>query len=344
MVTQDMLRTAPSLLGRVRRTMGVPDGIPQARAAGDGGYQDLGISRDARSPGGATYPGHGGGGRALSDGNWGSSSFGGLRNPMDQRPGAWYSPGGPGGAYGGGWADGILTVRDRHVMVRQGTVRNPHGGGSSLPSPEKDGPPARQYQMVDTTESWQLGTDLTTNEDNDGQHNTVGAYDGSPRIFPLGTQDGSFTRVMGPPLGTWREYGVRGPRGMHGPAPDVWDPNWVPGGRVAGGSGGAGGRGKLVETGAEGMQPQDARFVYGGVPHGLHSPTVDARRVTMARQANIVQPQPARQDRPASSRVAGQSYSQTIVPEAMQGQQRPVPRMADPGRVPGLIDRFRPRG
>jgi hypothetical protein len=320
-----MLTPAPELLGR-RTRPGLGAAPVTARAYGDAGTPDLDISSDVRGAR-AGFPGHGllrmiGGLFA------GSSSFGGRRWPVEQQPGAWYDPGGPGGAFGGGWADGLLTVRDRHVMTRQGYVRNPAGGGSPMPSPDKDGPPPRQYQMVNTTESWQLGTDNTANQDNQGQHNTV-PVTGKTRVFPLGQQDGTETRVMGPPIGEWREYGVRGPSGMHGPAPDVYDPNvrGVP---------------QLVAAGQPGMQPSDQRVVYGGVPHGLHSPVARSLVWTGARFASTPQMQPPRVDRPSNSKIAGQSMSQTYPPEGVASQSRAMPRRA-PGRTPGLDFRFRGR-
>jgi hypothetical protein len=314
---------ADNLLGRCRRRLTAP---VTARAAGNAGTPDLDIDSDVRGTP-AAYPGHGTGGR-----NTGSTSFGGRRHAQAQMPGAWYDPGGPGGAFGGGWADGLLTVRDRHVMTRRGSVRNPAGGGSSMPSPEKDGPPPPRYQMVDTTESWQIGTDKTTQEDNPGPHYTV---DAGGRPFPLGQQDGNQTHVMGPPIGEWREYGTRGPAGMHGPRPALY--------AVAGD--GSGQRvGTLLEDGEAGSEPT-SRLLYGGVPHGLHSPTIPPRTVTMARQAAIPQQTPPRVDRPASSRIAGQSYSQTVVPQSQAGTaQSPMPRMAGPGRLAGIQSRFVARG
>ena len=321
-MTPDMLRAAPAGLGRLRRAS-IASGDVTGRAYGDAGTPDLDINSDRRgAPAG--QPGHGllamiGGLLA------GSSSFGGHRLPPEQEPSAWYDPGGPGGAYGGGWADGVLTVRDRHVMTRRGTVSNPSGGGSSMPSPEKDGPPPPRYQMVNSTESWQLGTDHTAQEDNQGPHNAV-PVDGAPaRKFPLGTQDGTETLVMGPPIGEWRQYGVRGPAGMHGPAPDVLDPNVK-------------GKPRLVQAGAEGAQTGDRRVVYGGVPHGLHSPTAESLLWTGARYASTKQMQPPRVDRPANSKIAGQSMSQTFPPEGAPGG-RAIPRTAAQ-RVPGLGSRF----
>lgn len=305
-----------------------------ARAAGSASSPDLNINSDVR---GAAAARPGGGLLSFLLGMFGgATSFGGRRYPEQQRPGAWYNPGGPGGAYGGGTADGILTVRDRHIMTRYGTVRNPDGGGTGMPSADRSGggrPPPR-FQMVNTTESWQIGTDKTTQEDNTGYHAYVPVI-GTRKRFPLGTQDGTQTLVMGPPLGEWREYGVRGPAGMHGPKPDQWDPNWIP----ANGAGGGGGRGRLVAQGDPGMQPADRRFVYGGVPHGLHSPTAHSQQWTKARAASTPQQVPPRVDRPASSKIAGQSMSQLYPPEGQQGIGQ-TPRMANPGRTPGLLSRF----
>jgi hypothetical protein len=317
-----MLANAPPVLGRRPRAMF--GGPVTGRAYGNAGVADLEINSDIRGAP-AAYPGHGLM-RFLGGLFAGTSSYGGERHDPQQEPGAWYDPGGPGGAYGGGWADGVLTVRDRHVMTRRGYVRNPAGGGNSMPSPDMDGPPPPRYQMVNTTESWQLGTDNTANQDNDGTHNAVSVAGQPSRRYPLGQQDGTETPVMGPPIGEWREYGVRGGAGMNGPAPDVVDPNV---------------RGKplLVQAGAPGMQPQDRRVVYGGVPHGLHSPTESSLVWTGARFASTPQMQPPRVDRPNSGKIAGQSMSQGFPPESAAGQSRATPRMA-PGRIPGLTDRF----
>lgn len=316
----------------IRRS--IVGGRVTARAAGAASSPDLNVNSDVRGVT-AAQPGKGLLSFLLGMAG-GTSSFGGRRYPQQQQPGAWYSPGGPGGAYGGGMSDGILTVRDRHIMTRYGKVNNPDGGGSSMPSADRSGggrPPPR-YQMVNTSEAWQIGTDNTANQDNTGFHAHVPVV-GTGKLFPLGTQDGTMTLVMGPPINTWREYGVRGPHGMHGPDPDVWDPNWIP----ANGTGGGGGRGRKTADGAAGQQPADRRMVYGGVPHGLHSPTADSRQWTGARFASTPQQVPPRVDRPASSKIAGQSMSQMYPPEGQQGIGQ-TPRMQNPGRTPGLLSRF----
>lgn len=327
-MTPDILGTSPPVLGRRVRASLSPQ--VTGRAYGDAGNPDLDINGDTRQARPAML-GHGGlsftrgGHRGLG----GASSFGGYRHPQQQESGAWYNPGGPGGAYGGGWADGVLTVRDRHIMTRRGHTRwGAYEGNSGIPNPEHDGPPMPEYQMVDTTESWQLGTDNTASEDNTGQHNSVEVI-GTGKRFPLGQQDGTETLINGPPIGEWREYGARGPVGMHGPAPDIYDPN-------------VRGKAQLVATGAPGMQPQDYRTVYGGVPHGLHSPTAQSTTWTGARFSATPQMTAPRLDRPASSRIAGQSMSQSFPPEASFGESRSMPRTV-PVRMPGLDQRFRGR-
>jgi len=321
-----MLANQPPMLGRrPRPSFGGP---VTAAAYGNAGSPDLEINSDSRGAP-AAYPGHGLM-RFLGGLLAGSSSYGGERFPRAQQPGAWYDPGGPGGAFGGGWADGVLTVRDRHVMTRRGYVRNPGGGGAGMPSPDLDGPPPPRYQMVNTTESWQLGTDNTANQDNEGQHNVVPVSGQPARRYPLGQQDGTETIVMGPPIGEWRQYGVRGVAGMNGPAPDIVDPN-VKGSKTV-----------VVEAGAPGMQPQDRRVVYGGVPHGLHSPTENSLVWSGARIRSTPQMQAPRVDRPANSKIAGQSMSQGFPPESAAGaggSSRAWPRAAAQ-RIPGLMDRF----
>jgi hypothetical protein len=314
---------ADNLRGRRARALfSVPSPGRSGRAAGN---PSPATSYDVRGDP-ASYP-PAGTGSALT----GSNSFFGLRHRPAQQPGAWYDPGGPGGAYGGGWADGTLTVRDRHIMVRRGTVKNPDGGGSSMPSPDKDGPPPPRYQMINTTESWQIGTDKTTQEDNPGPHYTVPRVGQPGRVFPLGQQDGNQTHVMGPPLGEYRDYGVRGPAGMHGPAPATY---------AAPGDGSGRRVGTLLTEGEPGSEAS-GRLIYGGVPHGLHSPTIASRIITMARQSAIPQMVAPRVDRPASSKAAGQSYSQSVVSQAQAGTRtNATPRMPAPGRAAGVMSRF----
>ena len=95
----------------------------------------------------------------------------------------------------------------------------------------------------------------------------------------LGQQDGSAQSVYGGVPGLWASYGNRGmPDGIHDP------------------SNGEGGPG----------------IVYSGPPHGLHSDTLPSGKQVADRYKATPQMRPVRLDRPDNSRIAGQSYSQTV--------------------------------
>lgn len=213
---------------------------------------------------------------------------------------------------------GRLIVRDRHVIMRRGKTmtspaeQEPFGG---TPNPEADGPPKPAYEMVNRTESFQVGTDGTANLDNTAPHAATSA---GRRRFPLSNQGSTpFEPVYGGTPGLYRPYGARG--FVEGPTPTVYA---EPGGPY---------KGKvLLQQGSPEDGPQ---LVYGGDPHGLHSPTVEATKLTRGRYKAVPQQTPGRQQRPANSKIAGQSYSQTVVPQSGIGG-GPLPRMA-PGRKPG---------
>lgn len=217
-----------------------------------------------------------------------------------------------------------LVFRDRHILTRRGRTRSgredvPTGG---MPNPEKDGSPEPAYEQVNRTISWQCGTDFTTQLDNDAPHASTSA---GGRRFPLGNQGSSpWERVDGGTPGLYRPYGARGY--VMGPEPAQYA---LPGD-------GSGLRpGTLIAEGAQGDGPQ---LVFGGYPHGRHSPTVPATKVTKGRYDSTPQMVPGRQQRPAGSKIAGQSYSQTVVPQSGRGG-GPLPEVA-PSRQPGLNARW----
>jgi hypothetical protein len=334
-------RTTPSttndLLGRRARSLRGP---ATALAAGNSV-----ITSDLRGGGSpAAYPGADNGGQAQSStirarqGGLITPTTPDLRGPDQSRA-----------AYGGGWADGRLTIRERFVMAMRGTSRTgAQESHSGVPNPQEDGPPQPQYLMDSRTESYQAGTDQTAYEDNAGpfarttlakvDYRTAPQNKGGAGVvpfttrtaFPLGNQGDPWTTVMGPALGEYRDYGARGVTGMHGPQPRMFAlPGDGSGLRV----------GTLISAGDPADGPQKIR---GGVPHGLHSPTVPPVKVTMARQASIPQMKPPRVDRPNNSKLAGQSYSQTLPQEGSTAINR-TPRAANPGRSPGINSRFRTR-
>lgn len=292
---------------RLRASLG---GVPQGPAAGNSV-----VTRDVRGTPSAR-PGVEGGNQARRVG----MDVLTLSTP-DQR-------GEPRAAYGGGWADGKLTVRERGIQGNRGTTRtsgehpDPYPG---IPNPEADGPATPAYLMDNRTLSWQIGTDKTTQEDNDGPFAVTQAYNG--RRFPLGNQGDPWTQIMGPSLGLYRDYGTRGVGGVHGPAPAMFA---LPGD----------GSGAHVGTMLSPGDPEDGiQKIRGGPPHGLHSPTIPSLKTTMARQASIPQQKQGRADRPNNSQIAGQSYSQTVLHEGGSGASQ-MPRMPSPGRAAGIMSRF----
>lgn len=310
----DNMTPAPAMLGRRARSLSGP---VTGRAAGNSV-----VTSDLRGGGHpAAYPGADNGARAQSQ------TFGGLvLSTPDQR-------GEARAAYGGGWADGKLTLRERFVQTMFGTSKlGRQESHSGVPNPQADGPPLPEYLMDNRTESWQIGTDLTTQEDNPGpfavtttisQQAAPGNYPMAAmnvravagKRFPLGIQDGVpwSTRVWGGTPGLVRAYGQRGGE-LDGPAAI---PFALPGD----------GSGVPVGTQLGDRPPGDGpQLIQGGPPHGLHSWTPSSRITTMARQASIPQQKPGRNDRPNNSKIAGQSYNQTVVPEGKTGSGR-LPRV-----------------
>lgn len=115
----------------------------------------------------------------------------------------------------------------------------------------------------------------------------------------LGQQDGTTVPVYGGVPGLWASYGNRGfLAGIHDP------------------------------TNGEG----GLRAVVSGPPHGLHSDTLPSGKQIADRYKATPQMRPVRLDRPDNSRIAGQSYSQTV---QMQGQAG-APAPAGESRGPGI--------
>jgi len=314
--SSDVPAQVPALMGRRARSLSGP---VTGRAAGNSV-----VTSDLR-----------GGGRAAAyevagtgPGRSGSTSWGGeVLSTPDQR-------GDPRAAYGGGWADGKLTLRERFVAVMRGTSRQgAQESHSGVPNPQQDGPPLPEYLQDNRTLSWQIGQDKTTQEDNPGPFAVtateeqraarmgwpvpamnVNSLDRKP--YPLGTQDGVpwSTKIWGGTPGLTRAYGARGASGVTGPeAAQFALPGDGSGARV----------GTLLADRPAGDGPQ---MIRGGPPHGRHSWSAQSRKWTSARQASIPQQRPGRNDRPLNSKIAGQSYNQTVVPEGQTGSGR-IPRL-----------------
>jgi hypothetical protein len=226
-----------------------------------------------------------------------------------------------------GYQNGRLIARDRHITTYRGRTMSSgsHQATGGTPNPDADGPPQPAYRMLNRTLSWQIGTDSTAFLDNGGPHSTTRA---GGRAYPLGTQGDPYSRVYGgtPGLARWRPYGKRGGPGPGAPAPTVVA---MPGGPYRPGT--------VLATGDPGDGPQK---IYGGLPWGLHSPTPPPVQLTQGTQrVRFVQVRPPQMNRPLNSKIAGQSYSQTVV--HLDGTQAvKVPRMPG-GRQPGLNYRWR---
>jgi hypothetical protein len=304
----------PALMGRRARSLSGP---VTGLAAGNSV-----VTSDLRGGGrAAAAPGADNGARSQS------TSFGGLTlSTPDQR-------GDARAAYGGGWADGKLTLRERFIQHMLGTSRQgAQESHSGVPNPQADGPPLPEYLMDNRTLSWQIGQDKTTQEDNPGPFAVTATEDmratpvfqvaamnvraAERKPFPLGIQDGVpwSTKIWGGTPNLTRTYGVRGVTGVTGPqAAQYALPGDGSGARVN----------TLLEPRPAGDGPQ---MIKGGPPHGRHSWSVNSRMWTMARQENIPQQKPGRNDRPNNSKLAGQSYNQTVVPEGQTGSGR-MPRL-----------------
>jgi len=327
----------PELLGRRARGL---TGPATARAAGNG-YITSDLRGGARP---AAYPGADSG--ALAQSNTITARATGVITPTtpDLR-----GPDQSRAAYGGGWADGLMTLRERAVMAMRGMSRlSARDSISGVPNPQHDGPAMPAYLMDSRTLSWQIGTDHTAFEDNGGpfartmtMHVDSGhaAQNKAPAgmldypgglPYPLGNQGDPWTTVHGGTPHLVREYGARGPSGLAGaPAPK----------RFALPGDGSGARvGTLI---AEGDDTDGPQKIKGGVPHGRHSHTVNSSRWTGARLGSIPLQKPPRVDRPLSSKIAGQSMSQLYPPEGSSAPSR-IPRMpaGQRGRQAGVTTRF----
>lgn len=200
-----------------------------------------------------------------------------------------------------------LIAYDRHLYANTGTERqqaHPDSTRGDGLSPLADGPVRPSYGLVHRTLNPRYGTTGTRFLDNRGPFATTTTSDG--RVHPLGIQDGSpWTAKFGGTPGLTHVYGVRGAAGAVGPP-----------------------------VGSPGDGPQKIR---GGMPHGLHSRIPKNKQLTRARFDKTPQQSQSRRSRPANSKIAGQSYSQTVQHQDSTTITR-LPRV-DGGRRPGMSGR-----
>lgn len=181
----------------------------------------------------------------------------------------------------GGNANDRGISRDRHVVLTQGS-RNT-GSTSGNHDATLDGPIRPSLLSVTRTINTQQGSDSSNTDDLERGYNKVSTGQWA------GQQDGSVQPVYGGTPGMWQPYGSYG--GMiDGPFQGIQS-------QVAPGSAGDG--------------PQR---INSGLPHGLHSGTLNNGAQMWARYNVIPQMAGPTTSRPFNSKIAGQSYSQTIVP------------------------------
>ena len=174
-----------------------------------------------------------------------------------------------------------LTVKDRHAYwdtgyQRTGTEFSAAGAPPNTYNNPLQEPPMPLLRLVNRTVSYQKGSDKSRNQDDLTRPYTW-----------LGEQGSGWSPVYGGVPGLYQPYGTRG--GVPFP----------------------------VVSPAELGQPGDGpHLVFSGPPHGLHSQTPwKGGAQIISRFMSIPQTRPVRQDRPSNSPQAGQSYSQTVVPQ-----------------------------
>jgi len=199
------------------------------------------------------------------------------------------------------WRGGIqgfndkLTTRDRHAYwdtghQRTGVTFDPASAPPNTYNNPRQQPPAPELRTVNRTVSYQKGSDATRNQD-----------DLSRPYTWLGEQGAPWTPVNGGVPGLYQPYGTRG--GIPYP---------------------------IVSPVGQGQPGDGPHLVSGGPPHGLHTQTPWKGGAQLIRRYETTpQMRPVRVDRPSNSPQAGQSYSQTVLP---QGASRVRPSRTPPGR------------
>jgi len=190
------------------------------------------------------------------------------------------------------WRNGIigfndqLRVVDRHAFWDTGQQKTgltfaPEAAPPNAWNDPRVHPPVPELRTVNRSVTYQKGADNTINQDDLGR-----PYTRNPQGMYVGEQGSGWSPVYGGTPGLYQPYGSRG--GV--PYPIV-----APVAYMAAGDG-----------------PQK---VFSGPPHGLHSLTYPDRAETLSRYTAFPQQRPVRFDRPSNSPQAGQSYSQTVVPQ-----------------------------
>ena len=195
-----------------------------------------------------------------------------------------------------GYSNDKLTTNDRHGMFKVGYENSGRNSGET--DPPMDGPARPSLWLVQRSLSYQQGTDMTAATDDlsrDYTRNATGMY--------IAEQGSGWSSVYGGTPGLHQAYGS-----YQGIAPDT--PGYDP---VAGNT-----QGIMAPVG-QGMPGDGPQKAWSGPPHGLHSPTLPDYTQTLGRYMAIPQMARPRLDRPSNSPIAGQSYSQTVMPQGQTG-------------------------
>lgn len=196
------------------------------------------------------------------------------------------------------FANEKLVTRDRHVFFKVGYENS--GRGSGLTDPPMDGPPRPVLATVNRTINWQQGT-----VSNNAAHGTVNVVNGNPDDLNRGYQK--------TPTGQWLGEQGSGWAPVYGGVPGMYQPYGSYGGYTAGPVRG------IQSPVAQGAVGDGPRKVFSGPPHGMHSPTLPDYALTYGYYQALPLPRAPRQDRPDNTTSAGQSYSQTVVPQGQTG-------------------------
>lgn len=185
------------------------------------------------------------------------------------------------------FANDALAASDRHAFFKTGTEKT--GRKSGQTDPPMDGPARPSLAIVNRTINFQQGSDATAAQDDQTRNysrNSLGMY--------VGEQGSGWSPVYGGVPGLYQPYGSYA---------------GITSGTVQG----------IQSPVAQGSVGDGPRRVFSGPPHGLHTQTLPDYTQTLGRYVSTAQMRPPRIDRPSNSPIAGQSYSQLVIPQGWTG-------------------------
>jgi hypothetical protein len=207
-----------------------------------------------------------------------------------------------------------LTTYDRHAIFKVGYENSGRSSGET--DPPMDGPARPSLWLVQRTINAQQGSDNSLTQDDlsrDYTRATMNPASARPAWLNQPNYRGAVSGYMGREGELFAGEQGAGWSPVYGGVPGLWQPY----GSYAGITNGpVQGIQSPVPLGAAG---DGTRKIWGGPPHGLHSPTLPTYSQTIGRYMAITQMSLPRQDRPSNSPIAGQSYSQTVQPQGQTG-------------------------